>query len=342
MSQALIMTTTLLSVFLIIYHHILYPLILKLLAKTKTSPALSFNARKYQLSSADQVLPHITLLIPAYNEQRWIAEKIRNIAALDYPKDKLSVLIGCDGCTDHTVQISEQTIAENICHELSIKLYDFKENRGKVALINDLMGHINSDLVAMSDVSALLSVDALLIAAEHFKTPSIGIVNAHYRLLNPGSTGEQVYWSYQSTIKACEATFGASLGSHGALYFFRRSLFSPLEADTINDDFILPMRIVAQGYKAAYEPRIHALELEQSTAQLDQSRRYRFAAGNCQQLIRLRALLNPKRGVLAILFFSGKALRVITPFLMILSLIGSIALVQHSLYTILAGLQLAT
>ena len=134
---------------------------------------------------------------------------------------------------------------------------------------------------------------------------------------------------------------GSTLGAHGALYLFRRSLFHPLEADTINDDFILPMKIVAQGYRAEYEPRIAALELEQADSSMDQQRRRRIAAGNIQQLLRLKQLLLPQHGGVAFAFVSGKALRVLMPFLMLICLIGSLLLApDHWLFFIMAGGQL--
>jgi cellulose synthase/poly-beta-1,6-N-acetylglucosamine synthase-like glycosyltransferase len=335
------MTLTLISGLLVVYHHLGYPLILRWVQKRQTKKEVNNHNRHYTYTSIDKKLPTITIVIPAYNEQRWIADKIRNLAVLDYSPSRLKVIIACDGCTDKTSIIAQNTANEIECQHLNIIIRNFKINRGKVAVINDVMQDVHSELVVLSDVSALVSVDALLIAAEHFKDPSIGVLNGHYRLLDPGSTGEAAYWRYQSRIKASEAALGSTLGAHGAFYLFRRSLFQPLAPDTINDDFILPMEIVAAGYRAEYENSINALELEKSNDDQDHQRRRRIAAGNCQQLLRLKRLLLPNYGGVSFAFVSGKALRVLMPFLMIIAFIGSLMLsLDYLLFALLATTQL--
>jgi cellulose synthase/poly-beta-1,6-N-acetylglucosamine synthase-like glycosyltransferase len=341
MSNFILLTLTLISGFLVIYHHIGYPLILKWVGKRSPNKAPLAGARHYTKSAADIALPRITIVIPAYNEQQWIAEKIRNLAALDYPSNRLQVIIGCDGCLDNTYEIALKTVAETECQQLAIEIINFTENRGKVALLNTLINDSNCDLVALSDTSALLSIDALLVAAERFTDPKIGVLNGHYRLLSPGSLGEQTYWDYQSQIKSSEAALGSTLGAHGAFYVFRRALFTPLAADTINDDFILPMKIVAAGYRAEYENNITALELENSSDHQDRQRRRRIAAGNFQQLLRLKKLFLPRYGGIAFAFISGKGLRVMMPFLMMIAFIGSLLLAfESTLFILLASLQI--
>lgn len=341
MSNVFLLMLTLISGFLVIYHHLGYPLILRWVNKRRPNKAAQARPRHYTNSAADNTLPRIVIVIPAYNEEQWIAEKIRNLAALDYPSSRLQVIIGCDGCRDNTYEIAIKIAAEAECQHLDIEVIHFTKNRGKVALLNTLIGDLDCDLVALSDTSALLSIDALLIAAERFKDPKIGVLNGHYRLLSPGSAGEQAYWDYQSQIKASEAALGSTLGAHGAFYLFRQALFEPLASDTINDDFILPMKIVAAGYRADYENNITALELEKSTDNQDRQRRRRIAAGNFQQLLRLKSLFLPRYGGVAFAFISGKGLRVMMPFLMICALLGSLLLAfEHPLFLILALMQL--
>jgi len=341
MNETLIIILTSGCALLVLYHHLGYPLILRWVQRPqpKHAPHTQDPGSAYKNEYSE--LPTITILIPAYNEQRWIADKIRNLAILNYPAKQLRIIIACDGCSDETSAVAAQTIKENECQHLDIHLHEFKHNRGKVAVINELMHNIKSDLVALTDVSALVSIDALLIAAERFKDSEIGVLNGYYRLLDPGSTGEAAYWHYQSNIKAGEAALGSTLGAHGAFYLFRRTLFQPLEPDTINDDFILPMEIVAAGYRADYESSINALELEKVNGTQDHQRRRRIAAGNCQQLLRLKRLLLPRYGGVAFTFLSGKALRVLMPFLMIITLIGSALLsMDYLLFAFVATVQL--
>lgn len=345
MNNLLLIVVTLLSGFLVIYHHVGYPVILRLL--TKKSQQLATNAkhkntqRGYTDSEKDKKLASIAIVVPAYNEAQWIAEKVRNLAALDYPSDQLQIIIGCDGCSDETYSLAFAAAQEPECAHLNINIIEFKENRGKVALLNELIASVECDLVALTDTSALISIDSLLIAAQRFDDPKVGVLNGHYRLVTPGSEGEKTYWDYQSQIKLSEAALGSTLGSHGAFYLFRHALFEPLAADTINDDFILPMKIVEAGYRAEYDNSINALELEIADNNQDQHRRRRIAAGNTQQLLRLKKLLLPRYKGIAFSFISGKALRVLMPFLMITSLIGTLLLAsEYTIFMLLAVLQL--
>lgn len=320
--DALIAAGTLTSLGLAAWHHVGFPLALKTAARHRKSP----------VRPAAGPLPRITLIMPAYQEAAYVAAKIRNLAALDYPSDRLKVVLGCDGCTDATANLARAAHAEPECRHLDLEIVEFSRNRGKVAVVNDLVEAADGDIVAMSDISALVSMDALRLAADWFADPDVGVVCATYRLLQPGSPGEAVYWRYQTAIKLAESRVGSTMGAHGALYLFRRALFTPLEADTINDDFILPMRIVAQGFRAVYDPDLVALELERADPALDARRRRRIATGNVQQAVRLLDLLAPRHGWTAILFGSGKVLRVAMPVLLVLAVAGTAWLAPSSLF----------
>ena len=325
-------------VVLIIYHHIGYPLFLKWAQPAHAANDTPIEPRQYASRVSDQALPTITLIIPAYNEQQWITDKLLNCAALDYPSEKLNVIVAVDGCTDNTLVLAQQMTQEKSCLGLNLEIREFKNNRGKVAVLNDVINTVDTELVALSDVSALISLDALLIAAAQFTNQRLGVLNSHYCLLEPGSEGEASYWQYQSKIKIAESSFGSTLGAHGAFYLFRRKLFQPLAGDTINDDFILPMQIVANGYIAKQDNRIVSLELEQANNSMDWQRRVRIAAGNMQQVLRLKRMLHPHFKGIAFTFASGKALRVAMPFLMLIALIGSISLATYSVVFLLLAI----
>lgn len=270
-----------------------------------------------------------------------IADKIRNLACLDYPKEHYKVIVACDGCTDNTAQVAQNTIQEAICCDTHFEIRVFEENRGKVALVNEQMLTISSDITALSDVSALISVDALLVANQHFKDKTVGAVNGHYQLLSSGSEGESKYWQYQSRMKLHEASLGSTLGAHGAFYLFRTHLFEPLKQNVINDDFIIPMEIIRKGYRVDYDKDMIALELEATNTDNDFKRRLRISAGNMQQALQLAELFLPRYKGVAFAFFSGKGLRLITPYLMILCLALSVVLIHHPLFFIGTIAQLA-
>jgi len=338
MINLLLSVIIIICVVLIIYHHIGYPLFLKWAQPAHAASETPIEPRQYASRVSDQALPTITLIIPAYNEQQWITDKLLNCAALDYPSEKLNVIVAVDGCTDNTLVLAQQMTQEKSCLGLNLEIREFKNNRGKVAVLNDVINTVDTELVALSDVSALISLDALLIAAAQFTNQRLGVLNSHYCLLEPGSEGEASYWQYQSKIKIAESSFGSTLGAHGAFYLFRRKLFQPLAGDTINDDFILPMQIVANGYIAKQDNRIVSLELEQANNSMDWQRRVRIAAGNMQQVLRLKRMLHPHFKGIAFTFASGKALRVAMPFLMLIALIGSISLATYSVVFLLLAI----
>ncbi|PCJ96214.1 MAG: hypothetical protein COA45_11330 [Zetaproteobacteria bacterium] len=312
---------TMISGFLIVYSHVIFPIILKILCK-KVEYHAEFSLPK------TKYYPSITIVVPAYNEETFIADKIINLAMLDYPSEKLNVIVYCDGCTDYTVLAAEGAIYSDLCQSLNVELIEAEYNIGKIAALNKIIPDLKTSIVALSDVSALLSMDALLIAAKHFEDKNAGFVGGTYDFAEYSSIGEETYWRYQRSIKQGEGALGGPIGCHGAFYLFRRELFIPLAEDTVNDDFMLPMKILGQGYKGIYEPKIMALELEKTESTQNFNRRIRIATGNVQQVTRLLHLLNPKYGGIALSFFSGKALRTFMPVLLIMCLIGSLVLIQ--------------
>ncbi|MGY3961147.1 glycosyltransferase family 2 protein [Aeromonas popoffii] len=328
---------------LVVYHHVGYPLLLKYVGKRaggRVTPPLPVQ-RGFKAEASDAALPTITLVMPIYNEAATLAAKLQNLASLDYPANKLSIHLHFDGCSDESYPIALCQLGDPALQQLHIRLFDHPCNRGKVAVLNEAMTHIESDLVALTDVSALLPIDSLLLAVAHFQDPEIGVVGEAYRFWQPGSQGEESYWHYQSQIKLCESALGSMLGAHGAFYMMRRECLTPLAADTINDDFMLPMMAIAKGYKAVYDNRCSALELEVSDALLEAQRRKRIGAGNTQQLLRLLPLLHPRFGWVAFNFASGKGLRVLMPLCLTLLWLCAIPLATQSmLFQALLVLQL--
>ena len=326
-SLLLLQLITITAALLFVYHHFIYPKLLGYLAARQAQHAVSQSAERPHDTES---LAFITIILPCYNEQTFIAEKLFNFAFIDYPHSHFKVILADDGSTDNTAAIYQQTINHPLLAGIDFEYRGFARNRGKIAVLNDLLTAPMRGLVCLSDVSALISADALMLISRHMQDPAIGAVAASYGLLNPGSEGEAAYWQYQVQIKQHESLMGSTLGVHGALYCLRPELFQRLDADSINDDFMIPMHIIEQGYRVIYDTNIIGVELEQSTVQLDFHRRSRIAAGNVQQVLRLKTLLHPKYGAVAFNFFSGKFLRVLMPWCMLLMLLGSAVLAFNS------------
>jgi len=305
------------AIFLVIYHHFLYPIILKFATRNKVIHTTKISHRNYIFSKKDSQLTCFSIIIPAYNEAKYIAEKIRNLSFIDYPSDRYELILLCDGCDDNTYEIALKTLSELSCHDLKYQLINFEKNQGKVAVLKAGVSNTTFDNIVFSDVSALLPVNCLLMLDSHFKIPIIGAVSGGYQFIDKNSTGEQYYWQYQSLLKSRESSIASVLGAHGAFYAIRKSCYEEIPADTINDDFLIPMNVIKQGYRVIYDARVVAIELEQVNLKQDMNRRLRIAAGNFQQLIYLMPLLSPRYGWNAVNFASGKGLRALMPFILV-------------------------
>jgi len=286
------------------------------------------------------ITPFVSLLIPAYNEEAYIEAKLQNSLALDYPKDRLEIVVASDGSTDQTNAIVERF------RNRGVRLLAMRDNIGKSAMLSRTVPLLRGAIVVFSDTSSELEPEALRLLVQNFADPRVGCASGGYRLkvgLDLRAQGEGLYWRYETFIKQQESRLHSILGAHGAFYAIRKVLFQRLEEGSINDDYLIPMRIVEQGYRVVYDPAAKSLEQEASSVEGEFARRRRIAAGNCQQIIALRSLLNPLRGWIALCFFSHKVLRTIAPLLMLGMLVsswwlspplGAIALIlQGLLYT---------
>ena len=321
---------------LIVYHHVGYPFAIRI--------CLALWPPHHQKTTAMRGLvadlPSIAIIVPAHNEAAVIEAKIRNLAALDYPADRLKCVLALDGCTDATRALAEAAI--KTVRPGLITLVEYQPNIGKVAVLNDQIARTGSEIVALTDASALVGSDALIRASEHFRDPIVGVVTGAYSMLLSGSDGETAYWRYQSDVRARESALAGPMGAHGAFYLFRRATWTPLPQDTINDDFVLPMTIVLHGFRAVQDPAITASELERTKSGQDFWRRVRIGAGNLQQVVRLVRLGDPRRGWVSFAFLSGKGLRGILPFLLIGLVLASLwgALQGHPVFGFLFAFEM--
>jgi len=291
------------SAILLFYIYIGYPIVILFLSKLVPKPYRKFSGNELK---QDSLLPNISILIPAYNEERIIEKKIRNVLSLDYLKSKMEIVVASDGSSDRTVEIAS-------LYNDKIKLFAYKEREGKTALLNKTVPKLSGDIIVFSDASAMLRIDAIKKLIAPFKDISIGSVSGLYILEDIASTsraqGEGFYWHYETLLKTHESKFYSILGAHGALYALRKCLFRKLPPDAINDDYILPMYGVEKKKRSIYQPEAVAIEELSATVGGEMKRRIRISVGNFQQLFLLKKLLNPLRGRIAFEFISHKLLR---------------------------------
>ena len=284
------------------------------------------------------VEPAVSMLIAAYNEQEVIEAKVRNALDQDYPADKLEVVVASDGSQDATNQI-----VTSLAGGGRVRLFAFAENRGKVAVLNDSVPRLQGSVVVFSDASSMLDRTAVRRLVENFADDEVGAVSGIYRVRKQreADLGEQedFYWKYETFLKVCESRLGSVLGAHGSLYAIRKDLYPFPRAGTINDDYVIPVRILQRGYRVAYETS--AVAYEEAKEMAGFSRRVRIMAGNYEQIGELMLLLRPVRWFPLFVFLSHKVSRLLVPAALVTAVVACSLLLDQPLYRWLWGLQLA-
>lgn len=315
------------SAFLVVYPYLVYPALLGLLRRVMPRPP-----RKASIE------PTVSLLVAAYNEEDVIAAKIENSLALDYPAERLETVVASDGSSDAT-----NAIAARYADGKRVRLIAFSPNRGKLAALNDVIPQLTGEIVVFSDASSMLTPESLRILVRSFADPEVGAVSGSYLVRNPARAAlgkqEDFYWRFETALKAAEGELNSTLGAHGALYAIRRELYPFPERGVINDDFVIPLRIVARGYRAVYEPG--AVAVEEAHEMEGFRRRVRITSGNIQQLSELPRLLMPLRAMPLFFFVSHKAMRLLVPPAMVVCFIANLFLLQSPLYRLLFAGQVA-
>jgi len=278
--------------------------------------------------------PAVSLVVAAHDEAGCIEEKLRNSLQLDYPPDRLEVLIGSDGSTDGT----DDLVRANPDPRVHLSP---APRAGKTTVLNRCIPAARGDIVVLSDANTRIDPGALRALVRHFEDPEVGAVCGRLQLYNPtrAEYEESAYWKYESWLKALEGTQGAVVGANGGLYAIRRDLFTRLPPSTIVDDFVIPLRMLDQGYRVLYEPG--ALASEETTEDYGREfgRRARIAAGNFQSLGLVPGLLSPLRGFPAFAFWSHKVLRWCAPALMLIALAANVALLGEPFYRVTMAAQ---
>jgi cellulose synthase/poly-beta-1,6-N-acetylglucosamine synthase-like glycosyltransferase len=266
-----------------------------------------------------QAWPRVTVVFSAFDEEACIRAKIENCLALEYPEDRLEIVVGCDGCTDRTASIAREVGGARV------QVLELSPRSGKASVLSRLVPTAQGDVVILTDANVMLDPGAIRALARRFRDPGVGAVVGRLRLYNPTRREfeESIYWKYETALKYYEGKHGCVLGANGGIYAIRRLLFSPLRPDTITDDFVIPVRIAARGWSVPFEPEAIAYEETTEDTAREFARRARIGAGNWQALARVPDLLDPRTGFLCFSFVSHKLLRWATPLLLAVALLAN-------------------
>lgn len=310
-----------LFIFIIFYAYVGYAVLIYLLVKFK---------KNNNVIKTEYELPELSFIVPCYNEADIIREKIKNTLLLSYPENKLRIYFITDGCNDETVDI--------IAGYNNVTLLHKDERKGKAAAINRAMENIQTDIVCFSDANTFLPEDALLKMMRHYQSENVGAVSGEKRVIkqekdNASAAGEGFYWKYESALKRMDSEYYSLVGAAGEFISFRKSLFTPLEEDSILDDFMISMRIAAKGYKVVYEPEAYAMETASASVKEELKRKVRICAGSWQSMLRLSNEITPfKNFKLFFLYYSHRVLRwSLVPVLLLLLIPINAALYQEGL-----------
>ena len=253
-------------------------------------------------------------MIAAYNEESVIEQRLLNALDMEYPRDRLEIVIGLDACNDGTAEIVRRFA------QPGLRLLDFDERRGKASILNTAMNQIESEIVLMSDANSLIDPQAARRLVRWFQDPGVGAVVGRLILTDArsGRNADGLYWKYETFLKQCEGRLGALLGAHGAIYAIRRELYVPVPPVTPNEDFVIPLLAKLRfGCAIIYDGDAVAREETAPDATSEFHRRARIGAGAFQSITLLWRLLDPRQGWVAFTFLSHKVLRWFCPFFLI-------------------------
>ncbi|WP_326934768.1 glycosyltransferase family 2 protein [Flavobacterium sp. PL11] len=289
--------------------------------------------------------PEVTLFIAAYNEKNYVAEKMKNSLALEYPKEKLNIVWVTDGSNDGTPDLLKGY------H--NTKVYHLQERNGKIGAMNRGMAFVKTPIVIFSDANTNLGKESIRRIVTLFGNSKVGCVSGEKRIVDKESdvasgAGEGLYWKYESTLKKWDAELYSVVGAAGELFAIRTDLYRHVEKDTILDDFIISLRVAQDGYVIQYDPEAYAIETASVNVKEELKRKIRISAGGIQSIVRLRALLNIfKYGTLSFQYISHRVLRwSLTPLslVILIPLLTIIAfnegVLSFGLYSMLFWLQL--
>lgn len=293
----------LICIALVIYHYFFYPLVFISISQ--------LYANKLSYSNWE---PTIALVIAAYNEESTIRDKLTNSLGLDYPRDKLKIVVVADGSTDAT-----PTIATEFADRGVLCLFE-PERRGKSHALNRAVAASRSEIVVLSDANNLFSSDALRYLVRALSRPSVGGVSGAKRIIanrdRAASVGDSLYWRYESRIKLAESNLGGTVAADGEIFAMRRELYRPIPPEVINDDAFLTLAVVLQGYEIGYEPAATSTEEASVSIAEDFRVKVRMVAGGYQFLAMCWSDLL-RTGWFAFKFASHKILRWLMPLFLI-------------------------
>ncbi len=295
--------------FLLIWQFVGYPLLMAFIA-LKSKP----KEKDYSFQ------PFVSIIVPAYNEETVIGERIKNLVELDYPKDKYEIIIVESGSTDNTYKIVKEMIKHHKDSKPILKVVNEEERRGKASAINFGKKYAEGEIMLVTDANSIFDKNVLKVMMPHFKNPKVGAVGGKYIVANPKNpiaASESFYWDLEYIMRKGEVVVDSACTFHGEINAWRKELVT---ADTLMlaEDFDMCIQIRRKGYKVEYEPEAMVYEPSATTAEDQIKQRKRASIGVIQNLFKHLNYFLPPRNLYSFLIFpSHKVLPIFSPFLLL-------------------------
>jgi biofilm PGA synthesis N-glycosyltransferase PgaC len=299
--------------FLLIWQFVGYPLLMGIVA-LRTRPEFKSE------TSSSFVTPFVSIVVPAYNEEQMIEERIENLDALDYPKKRYEIIIVESGSTDATAQIVEEQMAIRGQDQPRLTLVREQERCGKASAINAGKVGAAGKIVLVTDANASFNSGALRYMMAHFADPKVGAVGGKYAVTNPDqgmAAEESFYWDLEYIMRQGESVLDSTCLFHGEINAWRKGL---VEADIgiISEDLDMAIQIRRKGYRIVYEPRAVAYERTGTTPGEQIIRRKKVSTGTMLCMRKhLDYFMLPRDLYSAFIFPSHKGLVMFSPFMLL-------------------------
>lgn len=280
---------------------------------------------------------HVSIVITAYNEEKRLAEKIENTLALNFPKERLEIIVVSDASTDRTNEIV-QSYADR-----GVTLLAMPNRHGKHYGQGQGIEYASSEVIVLSDATTFLEPDAITKIVANFSDPTIGCVSGQDRVMTieGNSQGEGAYVRYEMALRELESRVGSLVGVSGSFFATRKTICDGWISN-MSSDFYLPIIAAMRGYRSVSEPEAVGLYKVLHDPQKEFTRKVRTVVHGLEVLFHFKAALNPvKYGLFALQLFSHKLSRWLVPFCMIAALPLNYLLLDTSfLYALTMALQL--
>jgi len=311
---------------LILYTHLGYPLLLRLLIATRRRPTLE--------PGTWEELPRVSLIVAAYDEQEVIAAKVANALALDYPRELLELIVASDGSGDATAERAREAGADFVL-ELP--------RGGKLAAQNAAAERASGEILAFSDANSEWRPDALRHLVEPFADPGVGYVCGQVRFLDPeGDNLEGAYWRYEMKVREMESALAGVTAGNGAIYAVRAGAYLPLRSSG-SHDLSFPFALAKRGKRSLYVPWARAEEKMVPTLEGEWARKRRMMVGLWDIVVGER-MVSPRgyTPLYALEILSHRLLRYLTPLLHLLAFVCNLLLLGEGwVYVVAYAVQIA-